>query len=132
MLTIKDHIKYWVDSAENDLSVAETLYNSAKYDWCLFIGHLVLEKILKALFIQRNYELAAPKIHNLLKLAQLSKIELNDEQQLFLETVNSFNIEGRYPEIKNEFYKTANKEFTERHFTKIKEYYFWLKSLIEL
>ena len=131
MLTLKEHIQYWVESAENDLSVADVLFNSGKYDWCLFIGHLVIEKILKALFVQKNNELTPPKIHNLLKLVQLSDIKLNKEQQLFLEIVNNFNIEGRYPEIKNEFYKTANKEFTNIHYSKIKEYYHWLKSQIK-
>ncbi len=131
MLTLKEHIQYWVESAENDLSVADVLFNSGKYDWCLFIGHLVIEKILKALFVQKNNELTPPKIHNLLKLAQLSDIKLDKEQQLFLEIVNNFNIEGRYPEIKNEFYKTANKEFTNIHYSKIKEYYHWLKSQIK-
>lgn len=131
MLTIKEHIQYWVESAENDLSVADVLFNSGKYDWCLFIGHLVIEKILKALFVQKNCELTPPKIHNLLKLAQLSDIKLDKEQQLFLEIVNNFNIEGRYPEIKNEFYKTANKEFTNIHYSKIKGCYHWLKSQIK-
>jgi HEPN domain-containing protein len=93
MLTIKEHIQYWVESAENDLSVADVLFNSGKYDWCLFIGHLVIEKKLKALFVQKNNELTPPKIHNLLKLAQLSDIKLDKEQQLFLEIVNNFNIE---------------------------------------
>ncbi len=34
-------IGYWVDSAAHDLDVAETLFKSGKYDWCLFIAHLV-------------------------------------------------------------------------------------------
>ena len=38
-------IEYWVDSAVHDLDVAETLFKSGKYDWCLFIAHLVLEKM---------------------------------------------------------------------------------------
>lgn len=43
-------IGYWVDSAAHDLDVAETLFKSGKYDWCLFIAHLVLEKMFKALY----------------------------------------------------------------------------------
>jgi HEPN domain-containing protein len=33
-------IGYWVDSAAHDLDVAETLFKSGKYDWCLFIAYL--------------------------------------------------------------------------------------------
>jgi len=40
-----DHIKYWLQSANHDLETAESMYQSQKYDWCLFIGYLVLEKL---------------------------------------------------------------------------------------
>jgi len=36
-----EHVEYWVNSANGDLTAADTLFKSAKYDWCLFIGHLV-------------------------------------------------------------------------------------------
>ncbi|MBU1262965.1 HEPN domain-containing protein [bacterium] len=37
------------------MDVAETLFQNKKYDWCLFIGHLVLEKILKAFYVSRSH-----------------------------------------------------------------------------
>ena len=43
---MKKHVAYWVDSADHDLEVAESLFKNEKYDWCLFIAHLVLEKML--------------------------------------------------------------------------------------
>ena len=60
-LKIDEHIKYWIDSADNDLAAAEDLLNSGRFDWCLFIGHLVLEKALKAIYIKINAELSPPK-----------------------------------------------------------------------
>ncbi|MCX6153295.1 MAG: HEPN domain-containing protein [Candidatus Kapabacteria bacterium] len=45
MMTIEEHIEYWIESAERNLSSATSNYKSVNYDWCLFIGHLVLEKI---------------------------------------------------------------------------------------
>ena len=128
MMTIEEHTKHRIDSAQNDLTVAEDLFNTSKYDWCLFIGHLVIEKTLKALYIQKNKELTPPKIHNLLKLASASKIELSDEQLKFFDLVNNFHLEGRYPEFKNEFYKIADKEFAQKNIEIIKETYLWLKS----
>jgi len=53
-MKIDEHIKYWLDSAAHDLDVAESLFESGKYDWCLFIGHLVLEKVLKALLVYKT------------------------------------------------------------------------------
>ena len=45
-MTIEEHIDYWIDSAENDLATAESNFETKHYDWCLFIGHFVLEKVL--------------------------------------------------------------------------------------
>jgi len=36
-------VAYWINSAEPDFEVAEALFVAEKYDWCLFIAHLVLE-----------------------------------------------------------------------------------------
>ncbi len=72
-----------------------------------------------------------PKIHNLVKLASLSNIELNSEQIDIYEDINDFYIEGRYAEFKNELYKTATKDYTINNLDKIKEQYKWLKSLIK-
>lgn len=130
-MTIDEHINYWLDSAAHDLDTAEHLFKSGKYDWCLFIGHLVLEKTLKAMFVFKNNNKVPPKMHNLVKLAAIAKINLNQEQEIFLGDVNDFNLEARYPDYKQEFYKKCTKTFTERYFSKIKEYYKWLKSQIK-
>ena len=69
-MTIEETIQYWIDSAENDLKTAESLFDTGHYDWCLFVGHLVLEKILKAHWVKHNRNVIHPKIHNLLILAK--------------------------------------------------------------
>ena len=92
-MNLNEHIKYWLNSAEHDLDAAESLFKSEKYDWCLFIGHLVLEKTLKAIFVKNHNNKILPKIHNLLKLASLSGLNLSDEQELLFGEINEFNIE---------------------------------------
>ena len=130
-MTKDEHIKYWQKSAQHDLESAEIIFNSGRYDWCLFIGHLALEKILKALFVDRNDNTIPPKIHNLVRLAELSKIELNDDQKFLLDKINDFNIQIRYPDYNLEFYKRCNAEFTSTHLSKIKEFYSWFNSLLK-
>ncbi len=115
-------LDYWTTSAQHDLSVAETLFQNGKYDWCLFLAHLVLEKSLKALYVQ-NIGKMAPRIHDLVRMAHLAKIELEEEILEFLDAVNTFNISTRYPDEKLKFYKLCTEEFTETHFTQIKEIY---------
>jgi len=127
----KEHIKFWLESAEHDLETAESLFHSAKYDWCLFIGHLILEKVLKANYIANNNNKFPPKIHNLVQLSEAALIILTEEQKIFLDEVNDFNLEVRYPAYKSEFYKLCTKEYCDKYFNKIKEFYQWLKSLQE-
>jgi len=123
-------IEYWLSSAAHDLDVAETLFQNEKYDWCLFIGHLVIEKVLKD-FYARDKGKIPPKIHNLLKLADNTKLNLSKEQRRLLGRVNDFNMEVRYPEHKFSFYKLCTKDFAEEYFFKIKELYQWLLSQIK-
>jgi HEPN domain-containing protein len=130
-MTKDEHIDYWLKSADRDLSAAESLFQAKKYDWCLFIGHLVLEKTLKAIFVDNNENKVPPKTHNLVKLAQVSSLVLTDEQKVFLGEVDDFNLETRYPDYKLEFYNSCTKEFTDKYLTKIKEYYKWLKFRIK-
>lgn len=127
-MTIKEHIDYWIESAENDLKAATNLFDSGNYSWCLFIGHLVLEKTLKAIYVKSNNNSIPPKIHNLSRLAELSKLSPEIEIDKFLVLANKFHLEGRYPEYKSEFYKTCTKEFAESNFNQVKEVYKWLKS----
>ncbi len=124
-MDMREHMKYWLDSAAHDIDVAETLYETGKYDWCLFAGHLVIEKVLKAFYV-RDVEEMPPRTHNLLRLAESTKLLLSDEQKLLLGEITRFNIEARYPDYKQEFYKLCTKEFAEEYYTKIKELYKWL------
>ena len=130
-MKIDDHIEFWLNSADHDLEAAESLFSAKKFDWCLFLGHLVLEKALKAFYVKDNENRLPPKTHNLLKLAEETTIPLNDDVKLFLDEVNDFNLEVRYPEYKQEFYKTCTNEFAEEYFKKIKEHYQWIKSLLK-
>jgi HEPN domain-containing protein len=123
-----DHIRYWLDSAVHDWDTATSLFLTEKYDWCLFLGHLVLEKILKALFVQNNSDLLPPKTHNLVKLAENAKIPLTDEQKFFLDEVNDFNIEVRYPQFRDALYKKCTREFALHYFRQIEDLAKWLKS----
>ncbi len=82
------------------LQAAESNFKSCHYDWSLFIGHLVIEKILKAHWVKFNQQLNPPRTHNLVRLAKQSNIELTAEIESFLDVVTTFNISTRYAEHK--------------------------------
>jgi HEPN domain-containing protein len=126
----EEHIQFWLESASHDLEAADSLFTAEKYDWCLFLGHLVLEKTLKAALLQAQGEWIPPKTHNLVKLAERSLLALTEDQRIFLDEVNDFNLAIRYPDYKKAFYLHCTREYATKNFNKIKETYQWLKSRI--
>jgi len=125
-MTIKEQVKYWIDLAEQDLPVIDSLFEKKHYMWSLYISHLVLEKALKAKFVKDNKQ-TPPKTHDLLKLAKSTKLVINNENEEFLSRVTDFNIEARYTDYKSKFYIICTKEFSSENITKMKTFYEWLK-----
>lgn len=120
----KDHILYWAESSKNDMASMRNNFLSGNFDWALFIGHLALEKMLKALWVKNNESNFPPRTHNLLKIAREAKCPLDDAEELFLNRVNNFQLETRYPDYKFDFYRQCTKEFTEDNMKQIET--FWL------
>ena len=119
------HIKYWIDSACHDLEVAEALFENARYDWCLFIAHLVLEKTMKALYVKYKNDFP-PRSHDLVRLSEIIGLELDEDTIEFLDSVNTFNISTRYPDEKLRFYSLCTKNFAADNFNRIKGIRNWL------
>jgi len=103
------------------------LFESGDYMWSLFIGHLVIEKLLKAYYIDKQDE-SYPMVHNLLRIAEKAGMVLNDEQQIFFSTVTGFNINSRYDDYKQSFYQKCTREFTSLWIEKIKDQRLWIKN----
>lgn len=129
-MTKEELINFWETSSDEDFKTMENLFNSKDYHWALFISHLVLEKLLKAVYI-KNVNDTPPFIHNLSLLAEKSKLILTDEQKDFLDLVTTFNIKARYPDYKKKFYNKCTKAFTTKNIEKIKEFRLWIKKQLK-
>lgn len=118
----KELIKYWLDSSKHDYDTMLGLFSIKRYADSLFYGHIILEKILKALSVQQNKK-QARFTHNLVILAQEAKINCSKEQMELFAEINRFNIRARYPDIKLSFYKICDRKFAENYFNIIKKLY---------
>jgi len=127
-MTAQNLIKYWQIGAERDFDVGSSLFRLKNYSHCLFICHLSLEKLIKGLVYKKTLDFPPP-IHNLVNLLKLAKITTTPEILEDFKEISSWNIEARYDNIKFAFYKKATMKFADKWFTKVKEYYQWLKSL---
>ena len=123
-------INYWIKSAENDWRVAGHLFEKEDYPYALFFGHLTIEKLLKAIYVNK-FDEPPPYTHRLTYLAEKIELEISTERQELLEIITDFNLESRYPDEKFSFHKKCNKEFTQTNLKKIEEIREWLLQLIQ-
>ena len=92
----KKDVKPWVDASRYDLQTARALLASRRYVYVLFMCQQSLEKLLKAHMTVRTNELP-PRIHNLLRLGELSSLVLSHEERTLLERLSLYHIQSRYP-----------------------------------
>ena len=115
---IEEIVKYWFKTSKHDFDTMMALFRSKRYSDCLFFGHLALEKILKALVVKKIKK-HAPYVHDLVRLSEIAKLDLTEEELDLLDRVNDFNIRSRYPEYKLDFYKKCTKRFTQKYLDEI-------------
>lgn len=124
-MTKQEKIEYWITSAETDFRAMNNLYKSKDYVWSLFLGHLVIEKLLKAIAVKNN-EANVPKVHDLNKISKIAGLVVEESLKDILDEITSFNIEARYPDYKNEFFKKCTPEYCLNQINKINEIRKWL------
>lgn len=120
-------VSYWVRTAEMDYQTMLHLYASRDYHWALFMGHLVVEKLLKALVVARGPGRSdVPLSHDLLLLAQRAGIEPDEKQKDLLDLFTTFNIRARYPDYKESFYRKCTQEYASARMEEVEEVRRWL------
>ncbi len=123
-----DLMNFWIESSEEDYNVMKVLYANKKNNYCLFFGHLVIEKLLKALYAKENKNAPyAPKSHDLLYLAEKINLKLTEEQEDIFDLITKFNMSARYDDYKKEFYFKCTDEYTSKQLKNIEEVRKWLK-----
>ncbi|MGD2035618.1 MAG: HEPN domain-containing protein [Bacteroidales bacterium] len=97
MINIQKQIEYWIKSAEDDLITADLLIREKRILHGLFFCHLVIEKAIKAHYVNLTGEIA-PRSHNLIYLSEKTKLEYDDDTQIFLGILMKYQLQGRYPD----------------------------------
>jgi len=123
-------VKYWLESSDDDFETMEIIYKAKRFSWSLFIGHLMLEKLFKAYYVQKREEYP-PMIHNLLRLAEQADLSLSEQQKKDIATITVFNIRARYDDYKLSFQKKCTSEFTSIWIAKLKDFRLWMKEQIK-
>ena len=116
----KDHINFWLRSGNESWEAALLLLEGKKNVEALFMFCLAIEKYLKANWVNDNIEDIPPRIYDLQSVYSQTDLDLETDNVDFLDTINQWNIEGRYPDFKFSLYKLATDAYTEKQFYKLK------------
>src|SRR6056297_537927 len=126
-IDIEKITSYWIARSDSDFDTMINLMNSKDYHWALFVGHLVIERLLKA-YLVRKTKTHAPFTHDLRRLAKLTELQMDDEQVKWLDTISTFNLNARYDDYKQDFYKKCTADFAEIWVSNIKKLRQWIKT----
>ncbi len=60
-------VTHWISTSDGDFQTMLNLFDTKDYHWALFMGHLVIEKLLKGKIVKDTKQ-HAPFTHDLRKL----------------------------------------------------------------
>lgn len=122
-------VRHWIETSDDDFKTMLSLFDAKSYHWSLFLGHIVIERLLKSLYVKK-FGKHAPFTHNLYRLAELTGIEMNHEYADWLDELTSFNLHARYDDYKKEFYTLCTREYTVDWIERIKRIRIWIKKML--
>ena len=82
------------------------------------MGHLVIEKLAKALYVKMLHKHPVFS-HDLLRLVKILNNNLPEVYEEWLDVITTFNINARYDDFKQSFYKLCTVDFSTEWLNKI-------------
>ena len=124
-----DVSQQWAERAQYDLDTADAMFKAGRYLYVLFCCQQAVEKVLKAVIVKRTSNLP-PRIHNLLRLAEVAGIETDQDQVRFLGELSGYYIQSRYPEEIRAEASTMTQELASRVLDKTERTITWVVSIL--
>jgi len=124
--------KNWIASSNYDMQTAKAMFETGRYLYVVFICHLAMEKMLKALLSQKYPQDIPPKIHNLITLTQKAGIKPPNNLKDFFLRIDNVSVVTRYPEDMRALAKDFNKESAKLILSETRKILKWLKQNLKL
>ncbi len=126
---MEERIIYWLDLSDYDLETAQAMLQTKRYLYVGFMCHQAVEKAFKAMLSSKDCQQLPPKIHNLIRLAEQSKLfdEMSEKHKKTLFMLNPLNIESRYPTYKENLLKQLDEDKCSEILNNTKELILWIK-----
>jgi len=112
------------------MDTADTMFQSGRYMYAVFMSHLCIEKALKGLYAKVHCK-DAPRTHNLLYLIELISAKRDlivpDEFENYFKILNEKSVPTRYPDMLFDILKEFKKTNTKQFVSKGKKVLKWIK-----
>jgi HEPN domain-containing protein len=126
MSTMRSDTRNWIALADYDLETARHMLKTGRNLYVIFLCHLTLKKMLKALATETTQSVPF-KTHDLILLVKKGGLELPQECLEFIGKINSASIPTRYPEDLRRALKVYPKSVARDYLKQTTEIIQWLK-----
>ena len=126
MPVLKKTTVNWITSAKYDIESARHMFSTRRYIYVIFLCHLAIEKMLKAIVAQ-SQERHPPYTHDLYELIELAHLEIPPEHQSVIAQLNELSIATRYPEDFEQLVKHYPKSVAEQFLKQSRALLKWLE-----
>ncbi|MDP2990267.1 MAG: HEPN domain-containing protein, partial [Kiritimatiellota bacterium] len=120
------HIQ-WSEQAEYDLATAGDMLKAGRLYYVLFCCQQAVEKMLKAIYA-RKLEDVPPRTHQLVRMAEETKLELSEEHKDFLRELSAYYIQSRYPDEMEDMADGVSVDLAKQVLGRTEELIRWLRS----
>ena len=123
-----DTSKQWAERARYDLDTARAMLDAGRHLYVLFCCQQGVEKMLKAVIARRTRE-HPPRVHRLVRLAEVAKVELSEPQADLLRELSAYYIQSRYPEEISDLAAQVKQEEAKRILDQTEGFVQWLSTI---
>ncbi len=122
-------IERWAEQGHYDLDTARAMFDAGRYLYVVFCCQQAAEKTLKAVIVKRTGDFP-PRIHSLVPLAEVARIDLTEERAQFFRELSNYYIRTRYPEEISDLAARISESQASVILKKTEETVKWLSSMI--
>jgi HEPN domain-containing protein len=129
----KTKFEYWLDIAQYDINVAESMLNSGHWLYVVFMCQQALEKLVKGLYSYYMPD-TPPHLHNIKTIATRVEPSLSTaisaDTMDFFDDLTAYYLNNRYPDYISKLSAQISEAEAADVLTKAKEVFSWLLTLV--
>jgi HEPN domain-containing protein len=123
---MRSETQQWVEDAAYDLQSAEAMFRSGRYFFVVFMCHLTVEKLLKAVIVE-NEGIEPPRIHSLVALEARAGVTVPSEHRALIDELDDKSVLTRYPDGRRRIASQLNAQTSKDVYQRTEAFSQWLK-----